>query len=595
MAIAMAARRITKWLLGGVVALLGAIALAIYQGLLGGITDATKPLASRTVNSVLNWVDDTFPPRLPQADKNAALAILMAQLEGDGDGSQSRYVHQSLVRALDLTGKGRQIQVLEAGRMLKLGTARDLWRQREAAEVMGRAWLKQSGAGLLIWGEVAGRDKVLRINFLPSEGKTAIRTNESYLLTDRFELSSDFGEDLGIVIVARVAAPLARALVYNQLIPDLLEEIYPRLTAISANPAVAQSKASCDLKLTSAMVLMVLGDVRDHTDQVNQAIAISQSLIANDRCAVNRHTVATANVVLASSLLVLGKRERGTARLEEAITALGAAFKDLTREQTPFEWAATRAFLGFTLTELARREGSIPRFEEAISATREALKELNREREPLIWAGAQFSLGTALTELGMRKRSAAQLEQAITAFREALKEQKREREPLIWAGTQFGLGIALMDLGIRHSAAQLEEAITAFREALKERKREREPLIWALTQSKLGMALTARAIHESGTARFEEAITAFREALKEQKREREPLIWVDTQASLGLALRFLGARARNTTWLEQAVDAYRTALEVAEAAGADSHTLDSFRSGLIEAEKELENQRPKKN
>jgi hypothetical protein len=143
-----------------------AIVAAIGVGLTDTIREEVKSLASRARTLGQAWIEEVFPPELPKAEKNAALSILVAQLEGDEDSSQTKHLRASLRCALDLGGKGQQIQVLDAGRTLKQGASSDVWRQREATEARGREWLKRSGAGLLIWGEVAGRDKVLRINFL---------------------------------------------------------------------------------------------------------------------------------------------------------------------------------------------------------------------------------------------------------------------------------------------------------------------------------------------------------------------------------------------------------------------------------------------
>jgi hypothetical protein len=186
---AMAGTRTKKF---GASVVLVAIVAAIGAGLVESIKDTAKSLASGTLTWGRNWIEDTFPPQFPQADKNAAISILVAHLEGDLDGSQTSHLSDSLSRALDLSDKGRQVQVLTARRTLKRGTSGDLWRQREAAESMGREWLKQSGADLLVWGEVARKDKVLRINFLSSQSEMAKRPKENYALSDRLELSPDF-------------------------------------------------------------------------------------------------------------------------------------------------------------------------------------------------------------------------------------------------------------------------------------------------------------------------------------------------------------------------------------------------------------------
>ena len=538
-------------------AIVMAVLMAIGGGMVEGVKDTAKSLVTQTVTWGQRWVEEIFPPAIPQADSNAALSILLAQLEGDHDGSQTTHVRVSVDRILDLSDKRSQIQLLRTDRILRRGPSSDVRDQRNFAESVGREWLKRSGAGLLIWGEVGGRDKVLRLNFLLGEGETKKRLRESFTLSQQLELSPDFSEDLALVIVARAVATLARFASNSEgLVPDVLEQVYPRLSAIGANPAVAQSQASCELRLTIAVVLMLLGDGKGDSDRLTEAIATSRRLIADDRCLADRSNVASANFVRAYSLYALDAHETGTAnqdclcdfwgmpgfrpsgsaRLEEAITAFRETLKDLTRERNPLDWARTQRSLAEALNDLAWREGSGARLEEAVAAYQEALKEMTRERDPQGWALIQTGLGQALTNLGMREGSTARLQEAIPAFREALKERTQERAPVAWATSKKGLATALWELGLRESSTALfEEAIAITREVLNEQTRERDGQDWARTQTSLGSKL-------SHLARFAEAIAAYREALKELTRERAPLEWAQIQNSLGLTLTLFGQK-----------------------------------------------------
>ena len=53
------------------------------------------------------------------------------------------------------------------------------------------------------------------------------------------------------------------------------------------------------------------------------------------------------------------------------------------RERVPLDWAATQNNLGFALWKLGERERGTAKLEEAVAAYREALKEYTRERVPL--------------------------------------------------------------------------------------------------------------------------------------------------------------------------------------------------------------------
>ncbi|PZR91435.1 MAG: hypothetical protein DLM68_03420 [Hyphomicrobiales bacterium] len=107
----------------------------------------------------------------------------------------------------------------------------------------------------------------------------------------------------------------------------------------------------------------------------------------------------------------------------------------------PLGWAMTQSNLGNALRVLGERESGTARLEEAVAAHREALNENTRARVPLRWALAQMNLGNALATLGAREGGTGKLEEAVLAYREALKENTRERLPLQWAMIQENLAL----------------------------------------------------------------------------------------------------------------------------------------------------------
>jgi hypothetical protein len=84
---------------------------------------------------------------------------------------------------------------------------------------------------------------------------------------------------------------------------------------------------------------------------------------------------------------------------------------------------APNARSGSALGTLGKRESGTARLEEAISAFREALKEFTRERGPLAWATTQNNLGAALRTLGLR----------IAALERELDDLHRVEETLVAA------------------------------------------------------------------------------------------------------------------------------------------------------------------
>ena len=162
--------------------------------------------------------------------------------------------------------------------------------------------------------------------------------------------------------------------------------------------------------------------------------------------------------------------------------------------RAPLDWAAVQMNRGNTLRVIGEREKGTARLEEAVEAYREALQEYTREVAPRDWATTQISLAAALETLGERESGTARLKAAVEAYRDALQELTRARSPLEWATTQNNLGTALKDLGARESGtARLEEAVEAHREATQELTRARVPVQWAVTQHNLAVVYRAAA------------------------------------------------------------------------------------------------------
>ena len=256
------------------------------------------------------------------------------------------------------------------------------------------------------------------------------------------------------------------------------------------------------------------------------------------------------------------------------------------RDREPTLWAMAQTNLGRTLGLIGKRESGTARLEQAVAAFRAALEELTRDRGPDLWVMAQTNLGLALGALGERESGTARLGQAVVAFRAALRGRTREQVPLDWATAQDNLASALVRLGERESGtARLEQAVAAFRAALEERTRERMPLDWAGTQVKLGFALVALGRRESGTARLEQAVVAFRAAL-EELTEEGAIGWAVAQTNLGFTLLTLGERESGTVRLEEAMVVLDACL-TSTAAVLPPELIEELRSGREKAQAEI--------
>jgi tetratricopeptide (TPR) repeat protein len=129
---------------------------------------------------------------------------------------------------------------------------------------------------------------------------------------------------------------------------------------------------------------------------------------------------ASTQILLGVALTMLGERESGTARLEEAVAAYREVLTALRREDAPRVWAFARSNLGDVLRMLGERENDTARLQEAVKLIREAQQELTRERAPLPWAGTQYQLGNALRALGEQERDRERIETAIASLQSAL-------------------------------------------------------------------------------------------------------------------------------------------------------------------------------
>ena len=182
------------------------------------------------------------------------MSVLVAQLERDEDRSQTTLILRSLEHVLDLGGSGRQVELLDAGRVLRRGASSNVNQQREDAETRGREWLEEAGADVLIWGEVAEKGEALRIFFLPSEGRHTRQLSESYGVTGKgvAYLSTDFNEDLGDVIAAQAVATSSPTFEAGNFAADLLDEISARLEALAATKAISESPEQRPITLESS-------------------------------------------------------------------------------------------------------------------------------------------------------------------------------------------------------------------------------------------------------------------------------------------------------------------------------------------------------
>ena len=314
--------------------------------------------------------------------------------------------------------------------------------------------------------------------------------------------------------------------------------------------------------------LLRQGDEFGDNSALLDAIEVSHRCLTLAPRATNPRQWARTEMRLGNVLKVLGERESGPARLEEAVAAYRDALTENTRAIVPLDWAMTENNLGNALERLGERETGTARLEEAVAAYRDALTENTRERVPLDWAMTENNLGLALKRLSERGSPTVRPEEAIEAFRAALEERTRERAPLDWAATENNLGVALTGLALaQNDPSLLQQALAAHRAAMGELTRARDPLAWAMIQNNIGTILLTIGMQEGGSNRLEEAVGAYSEALKERTPDRVPLDWAVSSGGQGLALLLIALRANDESAAKAAVEQIRNAAKTLREGG----------------------------
>ena len=423
----------------------------------------------KLVDKLLGWLIDPIRDafvrmrtrNLIRASSGRKVSLLVARIDGDNDaGSLRETVRETIRREL-----GNAVEITLWPEVLSIGDGHEYDAER-GAYAKAQKWLAEKHCDLLVWGRVKGAN-VLSLRFTVAE--IGSHDAQTFVLTETFDLPTDFIARLGTALAARLLLGAAPAIELSgrYLVPIM------RMAAERLEPIVTHLSPAFD---------------HDTRGSLLHGYALVRSTI--------------------------GEQAGSNSDLEQAVNAYRDALREMTRERAPLQWATTQDNLGGALTTLGERESGTARLEQAAEAFRDALQERTRERVPLDWATTQNNLGNALKALGERESGTARLEQAVEAYRDALQEWTRERVPVRWATIENNLGNALGILGERESGTvRLEQAVEAFREALQERTRERVPLQWATTQNNRGNALTTLGERESGTARLEQAVEAYRDAL----------------------------------------------------------------------------------
>lgn len=353
---------------------------------------------------------------LPKAAEGR-FAILVTGFEGDedqnkdGEGDTTTGLVQGFMELNAQvfggarTGEAANIksfQILTTKRILEKPKGADPdWNTMQGHEE-ARKWLEESGASVLVWGQVLARGAE-RVPVVHLTGRREQGGGGRYPLGQNIEMPQALAKDVGAVLHLVVLTESSGLDVNGG--SYMAEQLKPFMQKAQALLGSA--------KLREAFGGKKLGDIR---------------------------------WALGNAQWRYGEQKGDRAVLEKAEASFKEAAKDFDKEAHPEQWAAMRMSRANVLQILGESEGDDAKLRDAVVLYREALEVQMRERVPLQWATTQNNLGIALSILGERESGTKTLEEAVEVYRQALLEYTRERVPLQWAATQNNLGGALNSL-----------------------------------------------------------------------------------------------------------------------------------------------------
>lgn len=531
------------------------------------------------------FVHDEWALRMsdPPPPPETGIRVLVARLEMDSDGRQTRHVADSLRAA-----PGFEVQELCRG--LALGHGRDTSVAMKAAREQGRRWLIARNGAILVWGQVEQEDKSVRLRLLTRDSES----NDRFLtLDDDLTLPEDFAPSLAVTLYASAlsqAAELGQSTAAesrgSQFVADRLGPIIPALRELSKSIATLPNGQAQSLRDVYLSTLSTMWSQTGDIAFAQEAFAFSEAELA--RLTEDDHQGrATAQYWHARALQLLGSRVGSDAMIEGAIAEYRSATSLWTRERASLSWAQAQSGVASALRVLGQRRDDPSLIEEALRTYDSVLEEFTREKTPLNWARTKNSIGATLRALGETRGDGALLEQAIAAHRAALEEATRKKAPLLWAFTQSSLATALSALGsLRKDPALLQDAIAAYGEALKERRRDQLPIGWARTQVRLGDAHRALGSLQQSEQELERAIAAYRSGLEVLTEEAMPIQFAEAQSGTGQALAELAAMRADQALYSEAIEALGAALAVYEKSAVTGEAA-ALQSELEAAQKSL--------
>jgi len=387
-------------------------------------------------------------------------AVLVADLAGDKNGDVTAHLCDQL-GALDGWDIFRIKKTIKPKKTSSLLDYLLLGASQAVEEI------KQHSAHLVLWGDV-DEDRI-RLRFVPAN-RGADNLPGTFGLGDGLELPRGFGDDLGKILMAVVAAAV---------LPTFPGPKSGMLKTLKEN--IGQAKP-------------VLESPPESLDAHGQGILFS---------------------AIANAFAVIARLEGQEKPLEHAISIYKLAKTKLTPDDSPEAWAVMQSHLAAAYKAIGDKQEDTKNLKLAAVTYREITEKLGRMDHANDWALANINMGLVLYKLAARDGKAEYLKQACKAFDEALTVYKRDTMPLRWSEVTNQYGTILLALGEQVSGnATLEMAVKKFRQSLEVRKRDKVPELWAQTVNNLGAACFSLAKRNAEVPLLREAASCFEGAVE---------------------------------------------------------------------------------
>lgn len=340
-----------------------------------------------------------------------SLAVTVAQLDGDTDGSATGL----LVKTLDRT-PGIVVQV-GSGSFPAL--AEDSLEFRQETNRI----LAETSADVLLFGRVEGaaETQLFFLYWVERESLPSIHP------CGRFQPGEEF------------RLPFLRADQLGQMLGLLLD-----IKKIAQTPAAS-------------------------TERIRQDIADVRMMAVDPLCLWDQEAFSQLAYLLGYAMNISGRRVKDASLINEAIWGYQELSQRYTREEHSFLWAAVQNSMAYAYLACANLEGSKEYLEAALDAFRNVSWERKRDQRPVLWASSLNNYAFALTFLASQEEpeiGQSYLEEAMEYFQECFSVFTREEHPQEWAMTQLNLGIALLHLGsMTGSPDYMQSAIEAFQQS----------------------------------------------------------------------------------------------------------------------------------